>query len=65
MDDETIEGRFALIDDRLEHFGERIDALEGGREANHARAINRAMLALFVVEVLIGVVETWLMVRHA
>ena len=44
MDDETIEGRFALIDDRLEHFGERIDALEGGREANHARAINRASL---------------------
>jgi predicted nucleic acid-binding Zn ribbon protein len=28
MDDETIEGRFALVDDRLEHFGERIAALE-------------------------------------
>lgn len=65
MDDETIEGRFALVDDRLEHFGVRLDALEDGREAKHARAINRAMLALFVAEVVIGIVETWLMVRHA
>ncbi|MGN6084920.1 hypothetical protein [Trinickia sp.] len=64
MDDETIEGRFALLDDRLDHFGERIDALEEGRQEKHARAINWAMLALFVVEVVIGVAELWMM-RHA
>jgi uncharacterized Rmd1/YagE family protein len=65
MDDETIEGRFALVDDRLDHFGERIDAIEDGREAKHARVINWAMLLLFVAEVAIGVAEFWWMVRHA
>lgn len=65
MDDDVIEGRFALVDDRLDHFGERMDALEAGREAKHARAINAAMLSLFVVEVVIGIAELWWMVRHA
>jgi hypothetical protein len=69
MDEET-EGRFTLVDDRLDHYRERLEALEQARddhaeekESRHARAINWAMLGLFVIEVIIGTAELWMM-RH-
>ncbi|PVX77158.1 hypothetical protein [Paraburkholderia unamae] len=65
MDDELIEGRFELHEALFEHCSQRLDALEEDREANHARVINWAMLGLFVIEVVIGIAEIWLMVRHA
>lgn len=63
MDDDVIEQRFELIDDRLSHIDERLDAMKDERESRHARTINWAMLGLFVVEVVIGVAELWMMRR--
>jgi hypothetical protein len=72
MDDELIELRFGLYDDRFEHCERRIKELEDARdekvEARDARRgwwMNWAMLSLFVVEVIIGGVEIWMMFRHA
>lgn len=64
MDDETIEGRFELVADQVEHLCQRVEALEQAREESHGRRINGWMLGLFVVEVVIGLVEIWMM-RHA
>lgn len=63
MDDELIEQRFELVDDRFEHFERRLTDLEDARADRHGRRMNWAMLGLFVVEVVIGVIEIWMM-RH-
>ncbi|MFM0263337.1 hypothetical protein [Paraburkholderia sediminicola] len=72
MDDDLIELRFGLYDDRFEHCERRIKELEDARdekaEANESRLgrqMNWAMLSLFVIEVVIGGVEIWMMFRHA
>lgn len=65
MDDELIEGRFQLHEDLLEHYAERIEMLEDANNEDHARLINWSMLGLFVLEVVIGIAEIWIMVRHA
>lgn len=72
MDDETIEGRFALVDDRFEHQDRRIATLEQAREerveakaSRHDRTISWVMLALFVVEVIIGIGQFVWATHHA
>lgn len=72
MDDDLIELRFGLYDDRFEHCERRIKELEDARDekaiARESRRgwwMNWAMLSLFMVEVVIGGVEIWLMFRHA
>lgn len=72
MDDDLIELRFGLYDDRFEHCERRIKELEDAREEKaEAQAsrrgwwMNWAMLSLFVIEVIIGAVEIWMMFRHA
>lgn len=71
MDDELIEQRFQLYDDRFEHCERRIKELEDAHEdkaeakdSRHSRFVNWLMLGLFVVEVVIGAAELWMM-RHA
>jgi uncharacterized Rmd1/YagE family protein len=60
MDEET-EGRLALLDDRLDHYLERLESLEQEKAEQHSRIINWAMLGLFVLEVVIGIAELWMM----
>lgn len=50
MDDETIEGRFELHDERLDHYGERIDQLEGARDQSHSRRLEWIVIALVALE---------------
>lgn len=71
MDDDLIELRFQLYDDRFEHCERRLKELEDAeadrdqeQESRNGRRMNWAMLGLFVVEVVIGVAEIWVMVRH-
>lgn len=52
MDDETIEGRFELHDERLDHYGERIAALEGAREQKHGRRLEWIVIVLVALEAL-------------
>ncbi|WP_027814993.1 hypothetical protein [Paraburkholderia bannensis] len=70
--DEITEGRFALLDDRLDHYGERIAALEtahADREADDKHAegmrLNWIVVALFAFELLIGGWQLWWTVHHA
>jgi hypothetical protein len=71
MDDETIEGRFELHEDRLDNQSNRISAIEAAIHAmeadeKHAEGmrLNWIVVALFVAELVIGAVELWVMVRH-
>lgn len=71
MDDDLIEQRFELVDDQFEHLKLRVATLEDeqtesvdAKASKHGRWMNWAMLGLFVLEVVIGVVEIW-MLRHA
>ncbi|CAE6712516.1 hypothetical protein R75461_01123 [Paraburkholderia nemoris] len=50
MDDDLLEQRFDLVDDRLEHHGERIDALEGARDQRHGRRLEWIVIALVALE---------------
>jgi uncharacterized Rmd1/YagE family protein len=50
MDDETIEGRFALLDERLDHYAERLDAIEGDREVRKARTLEWLVIVLVALE---------------
>lgn len=50
MDDETIEGRFSLLDERLDHYAERLDVIEGDREVRKARALEWLVIALVALE---------------
>lgn len=71
MDDELIEQRFDLVDDRFEHCERRLDALEqakgdaaNAKESRRSWMVNWLMVGLFVAEVIIGAAELWMM-RHA
>lgn len=60
MDDETIEGRFALVDDRLEHFGERLDVLEqnkadAAKEHAEKKRSRRELVLELIVIVLVAI----------
>ena len=61
---DEIEGRLDLFDERLDHYQDRLEALEEAQDGHHARMINWTMLGLFVIEVVIGAAELWMM-RHA
>lgn len=72
MDDEIVEGRFALAADQIEHLSQRVGALEDEREehaeakdSRHSRLVNWLMLGLFVAEVGIGVFQLFWVARHA
>lgn len=72
MDDETIEGRFELHDERLDHYGERIDKLEAAQadkdaDEKHAEGmrINWIVVALFAVELVLGAWQVWWVMRRA
>jgi uncharacterized Rmd1/YagE family protein len=55
MDDETIEGRFELHDERLDHYGERIEKLEGAREQSHGRRLEWIVIVLVALEAIFEV----------
>lgn len=50
MDDELIEQRFELHDERLDHYSERIEALEGARQNRRGRALELIVIALVALE---------------
>lgn len=50
MDDELIEQRFDLVDDRLDHHGDRLDALEDGRQQRHGRMLEWIVILLVALE---------------
>lgn len=50
MDDETVEGRFELHDERLDHYGERIEKLEAAREQSHGRRLEWIVIVLVALE---------------
>jgi uncharacterized Rmd1/YagE family protein len=50
MDDELIEQRFELHDDRLDHLGERLDAIEDAREVKHGRRLEWIVIILVALE---------------
>lgn len=63
--DEITEGRFALVDDRLDHYGERLDKLEA--ESHHAEGmrLNWIVVALFAVELALGAWQVYWVMHHA
>jgi len=72
MDDEIIEGRFQLHEERLDHYGQRIEALEAAQheqnaDEKHAEGmrLNWIVVALFVAELVIGGFQLWWGLRHA
>jgi hypothetical protein len=72
MDDDLIELRFQLYDDRFEYWEQRIKAVEeahedsvDAKESRHSRLVNWLMLGLFVVEVAIGVFQLVWVAHHA
>ena len=71
MDDLT-EGRFQLLDDRLDHYGERLDKLEAVHaeqeaEDKHAEGmrLNWIVVALFALELVIGGWQLYWGMHHA
>jgi uncharacterized Rmd1/YagE family protein len=50
VDDDLIEGRFDLIDERLEHIGQRLDIIEGDKEVRKARALEWLVIVLVALE---------------
>lgn len=70
--DEITEGRFALHEERLDHYGQRIEVLEGlladeSADEKHAEGmrLNWIVVALFVAELVIGGFQLWWGLRHA
>ena len=55
MDDETIEGRFSLHDERLDHYGDRIEALEGEKQRRHGHRLEWIVIILVALEALFEV----------
>lgn len=65
MDDELIEQRFKLVDDRLDHYGERLDKLEGEDKHAEGMRLNWIVVALFTIELALGAWQVWWVMRHA
>lgn len=74
--DEEVANRFEFVDDRFNHYKERIEALESYRaEQENAEEtedasrknslVNAAMIALFILEVIIGAMQLIWTFRHA
>lgn len=64
MDDLT-EARFSLVDDRIEHLRERIEALEGEDRHAEGMRLNWIVVVLFVAELLMGGWQLWWAMHHA
>jgi hypothetical protein len=70
--DEITEGRFALVDDRLDHYGARLDLLEQARSSEEAdekhaegMRLNWIVVALFAIELVLGAWQVLWVMRHA
>lgn len=50
MDDELIEQRFELHEERLDHYSERLIELEGAREQKHGRRLEWIVIVLVALE---------------
>lgn len=50
MDDELIDQRFELHEERLDHYGNRIEQLEGARDQKHGRRLEWIVIALVALE---------------
>jgi uncharacterized Rmd1/YagE family protein len=50
MDDDLIEGRFDLLDERLEHISQRLVAIEGDKEIRKSRALEWLVIVLVALE---------------
>lgn len=62
MDDETIEGRFDLVDERLDHYVERLEKLEGDKVRSHGHRLEWIVIALVGLE---AAFEVLLYFHHA
>lgn len=65
MDDELIGQRFDLVDDRLDHYGERLDKLEGEDKHAEGMRLNLIVVVLFAVELVLGAWQIWWAMHHA
>lgn len=65
MDDELIDRRFEFVDDRLDHYGERLDKLENEDKHADAMRLNWIVIALFAIELILGAWQIWWGMRHA
>ena len=50
MDDDLIEQRFELHEERLDHYSERLEALEGARDQKHGRRLEWIVIGLVALE---------------
>lgn len=64
MDDLTKQ-HFELVEDRLDHYGERLDKLEGEDKHAEGMRLNWLVVALFAVELALGAWQLWWVMRHA
>lgn len=62
MDDETIEGRFELFDERLDHYSERLEKLEDDKARKHGHRLEWIVIALVALE---AAFEVLLYFHHA
>jgi hypothetical protein len=72
MDDELIEARFSLLEGRLDFHDQRLDSAEselGERDDDRKHAqgmrINWVVVGLFGVELVVGALQLWWVMRHA
>ena len=65
MDEDLIEGRLELHEERLDHYGDRIEALEADDKHAEGMRINWIVVALFALELVIGGFQVWWGVHHA
>ncbi|MEB2554037.1 hypothetical protein [Burkholderia cenocepacia] len=65
MDDELIEQRFKLVGDRIDHYGERLDKLEGEDKHAEGMRLNWVVVGLFAIELMIGAWQLWWGMHHA
>lgn len=70
--DEIVEGRFQLHEERLDHYGERLEKLEAAhsdKEADDKHAegmrLNWIVVALFALELVLGAWQVLWVMRHA
>jgi uncharacterized Rmd1/YagE family protein len=50
MDDDLIEQRFELHEERLDHYSDRLEALEGVRDQKHSRRLEWIVIVLVALE---------------
>ncbi|RKP56352.1 hypothetical protein [Pararobbsia silviterrae] len=55
MDDDLIEQRFEFHEERLDHYSERLEALEDTREVKHGRRLEWIVIVLVAIEAVVEV----------